>query len=137
MNEITLTGNIGKYVRLSHSITGTAVLSFSIGINERRFDKAQDRWIPRPTVWQDVVVFGEHAENVYDSVTTGDRVVVVGKLADNSYTKESDNPAQQDQAIRRTQLEAQIIGPDLNYARAKVTKMTREHNGQTAPAATG
>jgi hypothetical protein len=53
-------------------------------------------------------------------------VIVVGKLADNSYTRDDDT------LIRRNQLIATRIAVDLSAATAKVTKANRGHE----PAAT-
>ena len=126
MNEITLTGNVGREIRLNHSRdNGTAVLSLSIPMNDRQFDRRKGEWVDRPTVWQDVVAFGARAENAYDTLIRGMAVVVIGKLADNSYTKESREPGGEDIVIRRTQLTATRIAVDLSAATAQVTKATR------------
>jgi len=126
MNEITLIGHVGRHIRLNHSRdNSTAVLSFSIAMNDRQFDRRKGEWVERPTVWQDVVAFGTRAENAHDTLSRGTAVIVVGKLSDNSYTKESREPGGEDIVIRRTQLIASHIGVDLSAATAQVTKTTR------------
>lgn len=126
MNEITLIGHVGRSIRLHHSREqGTAVVSFSIAMNDRQFDRRKGDWVERPTVWQDVVAFGARAENAYDTLTRGMAVIVVGKLADNSYTKEGREPGDDDIVIRRTQLIANHLAVDLSAATAQVTKTTR------------
>ena len=119
MNEITLIGHVGRDIRLNRSRDRqTAVLGFSIALNDRQFDRRTREWVDRPTVWQDVVTFGARAENAYETLTRGMAVVVVGKLADNSYTREDDT-------ISRTQLLASHIAVDLSTATAEVTKVIR------------
>jgi hypothetical protein len=62
MNEITIYGNVGSAPKISHGRNnGTAVVNFAVAINSRRFDRARGEWISRPTVWRDVVVFGDRA----------------------------------------------------------------------------
>jgi single-strand DNA-binding protein len=132
MNEITLIGHVGRHIRLNHSRdNATAVLSFSIAMNDRQFDRRKGDWVERPTVWQDVVAFGARAENAHDSITPGTAVIVVGKFSDNSYTKEGREPGDQDIVIRRTQLIASHIAVDLGLATAKVTKNVRDPETRT------
>lgn len=128
MNEITLTGNIGKEPELLYSErTGDAVLRFSIAQNDRYFDSKSGEWRENPPVWTEVVAFRELAENTAESLHAGDAVIVIGKLADNSFT-----PAGADYPVRRTELRAQSIGADLRRARASVTRQAgRERAGST------
>jgi hypothetical protein len=51
MNENTFHGNVGNAPRINHSQrTGTAVVTFSIAINSRRFDRDKGHWVTRPKV---------------------------------------------------------------------------------------
>lgn len=128
MNEITLAGHIGKEPELVYSEhTGDAVLRFSIAQNDRYFDRKSGEWRENKPVWTDVVAFRELAENTAESLHAGDAVIVLGKLADNSFT-----PTGQDYPVRRTELRAQTIGADLRRARASVTRQPgRERAGST------
>ncbi|GAA1388566.1 single-stranded DNA-binding protein [Pseudonocardia kongjuensis] len=128
MNEITLAGNIGKEPELTYNKdTGEARLRFSIAQNDRYFDRRSGEWRENPPVWTDVVAFRELAENAADSLHAGDAVIVIGKLADNSFT-----PSGQDYPVRRTELRAQTIGADLRRARASMTRQPgRERAGST------
>ncbi|MBC3189466.1 single-stranded DNA-binding protein [Pseudonocardia sp. C8] len=128
MNEITLAGNLGKTPELVFSErTGEAVLRFSIACNDRYFDRQSGEWRDAKPVWTDVVAFGALAENAANSLAAGDAVVVIGKLADNSFTPEG-----ADYPVRRTELRAQTIAPDLRRAPATLTRRTRrEPSGST------
>jgi len=102
-DEITLVGHVGRDIRLNPGRDGAvAVLGFSIAINDRQFDRRKSEWVDRPTVWQDVVAFGARAENAYDTLTRGMAVIVVGKLADNSYTRDDDTLIRRCAAVRDT-----------------------------------
>ena len=114
MNENTFHGNVGKNPEINYGKNnGIAVVNFSIAINSRRFDRAKGQWVTRPTVWKDVVCFGEFAENVYDSIAKGMTVTVTGEEVDDSYTKESYEPGGEDIVIRRHKIEARGLEPGL------------------------
>ena len=130
MNEITLAGNIGKEPELVYSErNGDAVLRFSIACNDRYYDRQSGEWRDTKPVWTDVVAFRDLAENAAESLHAGDAVVVIGKLADNSFT-----PAGADHPVRRTELRAQVIGPDLRRARATVTRQPRAERTESTTA---
>ncbi|WP_308820156.1 single-stranded DNA-binding protein [Pseudonocardia alni] len=129
MNEITLTGNIGQIQEIKHGkANGTSILSFSLGINHRERDPRTGKWGDAPTVWQQVVAFGQLAENSYDSLQTGTRVTVAGRLTDDSYT-----PRGETRRVVRTTLRAEIIAVDLSYATVTVHKHKRPAASTTAP----
>ena len=131
MNENTFHGNVGKNPEINYGKNnGIAVVNFSIAINSRRFDRAKGQWVTRPTVWKDVVCFGEFAENVYDSIAKGMAVSVTGEEVDDSYTKESYEPGGEDIVIRRHKIEARDIAVSLRAQRAKVTKVERDRGEQ-------
>lgn len=126
MNENTFHGTVGREIRINYSQrTGNAVVTFSIAINSRRFDKASGQWVSRPTVWKDVVAFGPLAENVYDTLATGMHVAVTGEEVDDSYTKELDEPGRDDVVIRRTKIEARDVAVSLRTQKARVEKVQR------------
>ena len=131
MNEITLRGNTTAAPRLHSTEDGTAC-TFTIAMNDRYFDRTTGGWKNRSTVFQDVVVFGDQANNVAGSVTKGTAVAVTGTLGDNSYRKQPDQPAAEPVTVRRTQLVATDVAVSLKNATAVVTKNARE----AAPTAT-
>lgn len=54
------------------------VLNFRLAINRRWYDKSDEEWKDSPTTWKNVSVWGPLAKNVYESIKSGDRVVVWG-----------------------------------------------------------
>lgn len=131
MNENTFSGNVGKAPEINYGKnSGTAVVTFSIAINSRRFDRTKGEWVTRPTVWKDVVCFGEFAENVYDTIAKGMTVMVTGEEVDDSYTKEAREPGGEDIVIRRHKIEARDIAVSLRTQRAKVTRPERARDEQ-------
>jgi single-strand DNA-binding protein len=79
MNTITVSGNVGRDPELKYSASGTAVVKFSVADTTGKDEN-------KKTVWHDVVVFKEQAENVAASVKKGSRVIVTGRLDKSDYT---------------------------------------------------
>ena len=79
MNTITVSGNVGRDPELKYSASGTAVVKFSVADTTGKDDN-------KKTVWHDVVVFKEQAENVAASIKKGSRVIVTGRLDKSEYT---------------------------------------------------
>lgn len=116
--DTTLAGNLCKDPTLHQALrTGRPVARFTIASNPRRWDGST--WVERPPVFHDVVCFGELAENVTNTLRTGMNVVVVGEWADNSYTDELGH-----RRIRIV-LEAKLVGPNLRWATAVVSRTER------------
>ena len=78
MNNITVIGNVGRDPELRIAPSGTQVAEFSVADTVGKDDD-------KKTTWHDIVVFGDQAENVCESVKKGSRVVVIGRLTKDSY----------------------------------------------------
>ena len=79
MNRITIAGNVGKDIELKYLPSGMAVANFSVADTTGKDDK-------RKTMWHNVTVFGDLAENTAGSVVKGTRVVVEGRLTEDKFT---------------------------------------------------
>ncbi|MEU4377201.1 single-stranded DNA-binding protein [Pseudonocardia alni] len=91
MNDQTYIGNIGKKPTFEfNEHTGRARLQFSLAINKRYQDRDTGEWRDGRTLWLNVVAFGPVAENA-SNLGSGDPVVVIGQLADNSFTVTDDD----------------------------------------------
>jgi single-strand DNA-binding protein len=127
MNEITIHGNVAGTPEIHRRREDRPVAVFTVGVNERWFNRAQNRWESKPTVWHKVVAFGQLAENAGETLSKGMTVTVTGQLADDSYT-----PDGWDKPLRRIKLEASDIAVSLRWATATVTKRTREQEPAAA-----
>lgn len=124
-NEIKIdtAGTLTKDPELSFTSQGKAVSRFSIAVNSSyRNDKSE--WSNRPAVFLDCVVWGEQAERLAESCTTGDRVTVNGQLVDASFTATQGERA--GQTIRRQEVQVDEVGVSLRFATAQVTRIRRE-----------
>lgn len=85
-NQVTLVGHIGKNpVRKSFGDTGNTVVKFPLAVKDYSSKSDQDK-----TLWIDVEAWNGLADRVLETITKGREVVISGKLAINTYTKEGD-----------------------------------------------
>ena len=100
-----------------------APASFTVAVNERRYDKTTNEWVDGDTTFYPCSAWGQMGENVAEALADkGMRVIVQGRLKSRSYeTREGE---------KRTAFEVDVeeVGPSLRYATATVT---RTSNGQT------
>lgn len=75
---VTLTGRVGADPELKFSKTGTAVLNLRVVTNGRR--KTDAGWEDVDTTWWRVSAFKQLAENAAESLSTGDLVIITGKV---------------------------------------------------------
>jgi single-strand DNA-binding protein len=117
--NITVVGNLTADPELRFSPSGQAVANFTVASTPRVFDKTSNEWKAGETLFLRASIWREAAENVAESLTTGMRVIVQGRLKSRTYdTKEGD---------KRTvmELEVEEIGPSLKSATAKVARSQR------------
>ena len=86
----------------------------------RRYDSQSGQWVDGEALFLTCNVWRQAAENVANSLTKGDRVIVNGRLRQRSFeTREGE---------KRTvfEVEADEVGPSLKYATSQVTKTPRQ-----------
>ena len=117
LQSVTFVGNLGGDPVLRFSENGKPRATFSVAITEGQGDNEKTHWV-------DVTAFNSLAENVTDSLAKGMRVVVVGRI--DTYKREIDTTEGTKQ-FTTVKFIAQEVSPSLVFARAKVTKVVREH----------
>jgi single-strand DNA-binding protein len=125
MNHVSLVGNITDDPELRYTQSRAALTGFTVAVSHR--SKHNGEWQDvtdgffRCTAWHSV------AENAAHTLKKGMRVFVAGKLVQRSW--------QDNEGNKRQTVEIQVthVGPDLQFARAEVTKVTAQ--GSPAPAA--
>ena len=128
---ITIIGNLTADPELRFSASGSAFANFTVASTPKTFDKARNQWVDGDTLFMRCSIWREAAEHVAESLTKGDRVIVVGRLVQRSFENR--------EGQRQTVIELQVdeIGPSLRYATAKVTKPTFRDNRTVHQKATG
>lgn len=117
-NQITIVGNLTRDPELRYTPNGAALVKFGIAWSKRAPDES-GQWRDVETSFFNVTAWRQLAENVAESLTSGMRVVVVGRLRTNSWeTPEGD---------KRTtvEIEADEVAPSLKWATAKLERQGR------------
>jgi single-strand DNA-binding protein len=78
MIEATVTGNVGRAPEMKTTRSGKQMAGFSVASTEKK---------DAPTTWVEVVCFDEQADMVCQSLQKGDRVVVTGRMALETFQK--------------------------------------------------
>ena len=122
-----ITGNLTDNPELRFTPNGAAVANFRVAVTPRVRDG--NDWKDGETSFFRVNAWRQLAENATESLSKGDRVIVVGRLKARSWeTPEGD---------RRSvvEIEADEIGPSLRWATAKPERATATSGAKAKPAA--
>lgn len=122
---ITIVGNLTSDPELRFTGNGTAVASFHVAVNERK--KVGDQWEDDGATFYRCSAWRNLAEHCAESLVKGTRVIIQGELRSRSYTKDN---------VERINLDVEVrnIGPDLNFATAKVNRVQRSSSNNSANA---
>lgn len=84
INIVAISGNLGQDPELRQTRGGTSVLSFSVCVNESRYDKQKKEWTSIPN-WVDVTFFGEAAPRYSERLKKGSHVSIQGRLKQDTW----------------------------------------------------
>lgn len=129
--QLTITGSLGREPELRFIASGKAVCSFSVASSRRWLNKQTDEWQEK-TTWFNVTAWDKLGENCAESLIKGARVVVTGRLEEETYE------AKDGTERRVMKLIADEVGVSLRWATAVVTRTERTTGGydnQDRPAA--
>lgn len=126
MHEIALStaGNITRTPELRFTKSGQAVATVGLAMTDRRYNADTHTWVDGTTTFLDAIVWGDQAQHVADSLSVGDRVVVIGRLVTRTWVPESGPNAGEEQ--RRLEIVVDEMTPSLRWATVVVTKVQRE-----------
>lgn len=121
---ITLQGNLTADPEMRFTPAGHGVASFTVASTPRTFDKSTNEWKDGETVFMRCSAWRGLAENVAESLTRGNAVIVVGRLKQRSYEDK--------EGVKRTvyEVEAENVAPSLARAIARPEK-AGQHRQQT------
>lgn len=114
---IQLEGNLTADPQLRFTASGKAVANFRIATSERK--KQGNDWIDGDECFLECTVWDQMAENICESLSKGQKVIVTGRLKQRSYETNSGE--------KRTvyEVKADSVGPSLRNAIAKANKVER------------
>lgn len=117
---ITIIGNLVDNPELKYTQSGSAVANFRVASTPRQYDKNTNQWVDGEALFLQCNIWRQAAENVANSLSKGDRVIVSGRLRQRSY--------ETNQGEKRTvfEVEADEVGPSLKYATSQVAKAPRQ-----------
>ena len=110
-NQLVLVGNLTDAPELRFTPQGTAVAGFRLAVTPRLRDG--DGWRDGETSFFRVNVWRDMAEHVAESLSKGDRALVVGRLKLRSW----ETPEGEKRSV--TEVEADEVGASLKFATAK------------------
>jgi single-strand DNA-binding protein len=114
--HVTLTGNLTDDPDLRFTPNGNPVANFRLAVTARVKDG--DSWRDGDTSYFRINVWRQLAEHVADSLSKGDRAVVIGRLKSRSWeTPEGDKRSV-------VEVEADEVAPSLRWATAKPQRAT-------------
>ena len=120
-NHTTIVGNLVEDPEVRFTNTGIPVANLRVAVTHRVQQDGQ--WRDGDTSFFKVNVWRGQAENLAESLSKGDRVMVTGRLRQRSWeTPEGDKRSV-------TELEADEVGASLKWATAKVERTSQRGNG--------
>ena len=81
--QVTVVGNLTAEPEIKTTKTGSSVLKVGVAVN-RRWKNKQDEWEEEASFF-DVNAWGELADNVASSLSKGSRVIISGRLEQQSW----------------------------------------------------
>lgn len=123
-NTVTLVGNVTRDPELRFTNSGMAICAFGLAVNRRWPSRSTPGEWEEKVSFFDVVAWGQFGENVAESVGKGNRVIVCGRLDQQTWEDK-------DTGKNRSKIEvvAESIGPDLKWATTVVTRNERSGGG--------
>jgi len=122
---ITFIGNLVDDPDLRFTTTGAAVVNFRVASTSRSYDRQAGEWRDTGTVFLTCVAWRQMAENIAETLTRGTRVIVYGRVRQETYETRSGEKRTVDK------IDVDEVAPSLRNATAKVNKIAR-----TAPSGT-
>jgi single-strand DNA-binding protein len=112
---ITITGLVATAPRHVITAEGLAITSFRLASSQRRYDRANQKWIDGDTNWYSITAFRQLAVNAAGSVSKGDRIIVTGRLR----VREWDTGEKQGVNV---DVEADALGHDLTWGTSQFSR---------------
>jgi single-strand DNA-binding protein len=126
--HVTITGNLTDDPDLRYTPNGHPVANFRLAVTARIKDG--EGWKDGDTSFFRVNVWRQLAEHVAESLTKGDRAIVIGRLKSRSWeTPEGDKRSV-------VEVEADEVAPSLRWATAKPQRAARSGEAKRAASST-
>jgi single-strand DNA-binding protein len=114
--HVTITGNLTDDPELKYTPNGAAVVNFRVAVTARVRDG--ETWRDGDTSFFRINAWRQLAEHVADSLSKGDRAVIIGRLKSRSW----ETPEGERRSV--VEVEADEVAPSLRWAIAKPERAT-------------
>ncbi|MEZ0077086.1 single-stranded DNA-binding protein [Planotetraspora sp. GP83] len=119
---VTLSGNVTDDPRQYQFKDGSRVTSMRMAVNRRVLDQQTNTWQTRDTTYYTVRCYRGLADNVHQSVSKGQPVVVYGRLRIKQFERDGEQRFW-------AEIEANSVGHDLKWGIATFEKPLRSYSG--------
>ena len=123
-NHITEVGNLTRDPEMKFTTSGSTSVRIGLAVNRRWQNRQTQEWEERTSFFT-VIAYGSLAENAANSLSQGDRVVVVGRLEQREWTTEAGDKKSVIEII------ADEIAPSLSYASTTISKNAKSDSRQS------
>ncbi len=130
VNNITVLGNITRDPELRFTPSGTAVANFGLAVNRNVQNKNSGEWETQVDFFN-VTAWYKLAENCAESLSKGDRVLVSGRLSQDSWESKDG------QKRSTVKIIANVIAPSLEFASCRLEKNPRAEEGVSSGSVSG
>jgi single-strand DNA-binding protein len=113
---ISITGTVATEPRHVVTNAGVRITTFRLASGQRRYDRAESKWVEAPTNWYSVSTFSALAINAAASLRKGERVVVRGRLQIRDWESET-------RSGTTVEVVAESIGHDLLWGTTAFTRV--------------
>jgi single-strand DNA-binding protein len=128
LNTLTLVGNVVREPELRWTKSGQPYSNFTLVYSERYLDRASGTWQDGPATFINCTAWKQAgAENIKESISKGNRVMVTGKLKQRNYLTDDGN--------KRSVIELDVeeVAVSLKFSIAVPVKQ-QNAEGASAPA---
>lgn len=112
---ISVTGTVATDPRHVITSAGVKITTFRLASSQRRYDRAEGKWVEAPTNWYTVSAFSALAVNAAASLRKGERVVARGRLQVRDWESET-------RSGTTVEVVAESIGHDLLWGTTTFTR---------------
>lgn len=85
INNVNISGNLGRDAELKSTASGNPALQFSVCVNDRTNQNGQ--WVDRPN-WVPCVMYGNRANALSKHLLKGTKVSIAGKLRQSQWERD-------------------------------------------------
>lgn len=117
-NTVTVIGNVTRDPELRFTPSGMAIATFGLAVNRMWTDRQTNERKEQVSFF-DIKCWAQLGENVSASVAKGNRVIVSGRLEQQTWEQEG-------QKRSKVEIVADEVGPSLRWATAQINRNERK-----------